>query len=87
MISSKDNNEEQVMHSKSDNIEVKSRSQIGLETSIRRSDSIFDSAHLLYCKCHKTKFKQGGSYFDSPEWIEKKQTTITLKNKDDRCFQ
>ena len=87
MISSKDNNEEQVMHSKSDNIEVKSRSQIGLETSIRRSDSIFDSAHLLYYKCQKTKFKQDGSYFDSPDWIEKNQTTINLKNKDDRCFQ
>ena len=75
------------MHSKSDNTEVKSRSQIGLETSIRRSDSIFDAAHLLYYKCHKTKFKQGGSYFDSPDWIEKKQTTINLKNKDDRRFQ
>ena len=75
------------MHSKSDNIEVKSRSQIGLETSIRRSDSIFDSAHLLYYKCQKTKFKQCGSYFDSPDWIEKNQTTINLKNKDDRCFQ
>ena len=27
--------------------------QIGLETSIRGSDFIFDCVHLLYYKCHK----------------------------------
>ena len=27
--------------------------QIGLETSMRGSDFIFDCVHLLYCKCHK----------------------------------
>ena len=27
--------------------------QIGLEKSMRGSDIIFDSLHLLYCKCHK----------------------------------
>ena len=37
------------------------------------SDFIFDFAHLLYYKCHKTKFKRGGSR-NSPNWIERKKT-------------
>ena len=103
-ISSKDNNEEQVMHLKSDNIEVMtydnsnevieeifesrlSRYQIGLETSMKGSDFIFDSVQLLYCKCHKISFKRDRSYIDSPDWIKKIKATIKPINKDDRCFQ
>ena len=26
--------------------------EIGLETSMKRSDFVLDCAHLLYCKCH-----------------------------------
>ena len=29
--------------------------QIGLETSMRGSNFIFDCVHLLCCKCHKIK--------------------------------
>ena len=67
--------EESVMHSKSDNIEfmpddnaievdesLLSRYQIGLETSIKESDFIFDSVQLLYYKCHKINFKRSGSF-------------------------
>ena len=39
-----------------------SRYQIGLETSMRGSDFIFDSVQRLYYKCHKVNFKRGGSY-------------------------
>ena len=66
---SKDYNEERVMHSKSDNIEIMindkadkvleelfqsllSRYQIVLETSMKGSNFVFDSVHLLYYKCH-----------------------------------
>ena len=31
--------------------------QIGLETSIRGNDFIFDCVNLLYYKCHKTNLK------------------------------
>ena len=31
--------------------------QIGLETSLRGSDFIFDCVQLLYYKCHKINFK------------------------------
>ena len=34
------------------------RYQIGLETSMRVSDFIFDCVHLLYCICHKISLKE-----------------------------
>ena len=65
-LSSKDNDEECVMHSKNDNIKMMinnkeeerfqslySSYQIGLETSLKCIDFIFDCVHLLYYKCHK----------------------------------
>ena len=64
-----------------------SRYQGNLETSMRRSDFIFDSVQLMYYKCQKVNFKRGGSYIDSPEWIKKKKATINPKNMDDKCFQ
>ena len=41
--------------------------QIGLETTMTGSDFIFDSVNLMYSKCHKGKFKGGGSNIDSPD--------------------
>ena len=63
------------------------RYQIGLETSMRGSNFIFDSVQLLYCKCLKINFKSGGSYINSPDWIKKKKAAISPKNADDKCFQ
>ena len=63
-----------------------SRYHIGLETSMRRSDFIFESVQTLFCKCRSINFKRGGSYFDSPDWIKKK-ATINPKITDDKCFQ
>ena len=34
-----------------------SSSQIGLQTSMRGSDFVFDCVHLFYYKCHKTNFE------------------------------
>ena len=44
-----------------------SRYQIGLQTSMRGRDFIFDSVQLLYYKFHKINFKRGGSHTDSPD--------------------
>ena len=44
-----------------------SKYQIGLETSMRGNDFIFDLVQLLYYKCHKINFKRGGSYIDSAD--------------------
>ena len=99
----KDLKEEHVMHANSDSIRLISyndanevvnklveslcsRYQI-LETSMRRSDFIFDSVQLMYFKCHKVNFKRGGSYIDSPVWLKNKKVTINPKNEDDKCYQ
>ena len=46
------------------------RYQIGLKTSMRGSDFIFDFVHLLYYKFHKINPNQGRSHADSPDWIK-----------------
>ena len=94
-ISSENNDEERVMIiDKADDVTEElfqsliSRYQIGLETSMIGSDFIFDCVHLLYHKFHKTNFKRGGSYVDSPDWIKNKEATINpINKKDNKCFQ
>ena len=78
ICSKDDNDEERVMHSKSDNIQIMINdkvdevikklfdSLIGLEKSMRGSDFIFDCVHLMYYKCHKINPNRGGSYIDFP---------------------
>ena len=66
---------------------LRSKYQDDLETSMRRIDFIFDSAQLMYYKCHKVNFIRGSSYIDPPDWIKNKKATISPKNEDDKCFQ
>ena len=97
-ISFKDNNDECVMHSKSDSIEIMindkadvdiekrfewllNRYHIGMKTSMRGSDFIYDRVCLLYYKCPEISFKQSGSYIDSPDWTKNKKETINPINK------
>ena len=42
----------------------------------------------MYYKCQKINLNQGGSYIDSPDWIQSKKATINPFNKkDNKCFQ
>ena len=50
------------------------RDKIGLETSMRVTDFIFDCVHLFYYKYHKINPNRGGSYLDSPDWIKKQKS-------------
>ena len=103
-ISSKDTDEERVMHAKSDNIEITiydkadevieelyesllRRYQIGLETSMKGIDFIFDCVRLLYYKYHNINLNRCGSYIDSPDWTKNKKATKDSVNVDDKCFQ
>ena len=61
--------------------------QESLETSLKGSDFVIDSVHLLYFKYHRINFRLIGSYIDSQDWIKKKNTTKNLKSKDDKRFQ
>ena len=60
--------------------------QEGLETKMKRSHFIFESANLLYYYLHKISIKWVKSHINSPSWI-KKTTTINQKNKDNECFK
>ena len=88
-ISSIDNNEECVMHSKSDNIEIMINDKLdevikelfGLLKNrfanklelMKSSKFVFDYIHLVYFECHKINPNRGGSYIDPSDWIKKTQ--------------
>ena len=61
--------------------------QENLEQSMTGSEFVFDSADLLYCKCHKISLNRGGLYIDSRKWFKNKKVTKNPKNNDDKCFQ
>ena len=85
-ISSIVNEEELVMHSKSDKIEIlinneadeiigelnRYQYQNNLE-SMKGSNSVFDYVFLLSCKCIKVNPNHSGSKIDSPDWIKNKK--------------
>ena len=49
--------------------------------SMRGSEFVFEYVKLLYCKFRRINFNRGGSYIDSPDWIENKKATINHKKK------
>ena len=60
--------------------------QDGLEKSMRGSEFVFDAVDSLYYKLHKISLNRGGSYIDSPKWLQNKKATIN-SNNNDKCFQ
>ena len=62
--------------------------QKGLETKMREgSNFVFESVDLLSYSLHKMSLNRGGSYIDSPDWINHKKVTINPQNKDNECFK
>ena len=60
----------------------------GLEKSMKGSKFVFDSVDRLYCKLHIISLNRGGTYIDSPEWLNNKEATISpINKKDNNCFQ
>ena len=57
---------------------LRSRYQENLETSMRESDSIFDSVQLMYYKVH-VLLVYYGSYIDSPDRIKKEKSNNKSK--------
>ena len=95
-ISFIDKNETQVMHTKSDNVEILNgtdtsdaineldffikRYQEGLEIKMKGSSYIFERIDLLEYHLDKISLNRGSSYVESPEWIKNKGVTINPKN-------
>ena len=51
----------------------------GLEESMRGSEFIFDSVDALYYDLNKISLSRGGSYIDSPEWLQNKKNNNKSK--------
>ena len=70
---SESDNKEIMIYDKADNVtkelfeSLLYRYQIGLETSMKSSDFIFDCLSLLYYKYHRINLNHSGSYVDSPD--------------------
>ena len=69
LISSIDNYEDRVMHSKRDKIEI------------MINDEANEVIKHLFYKYHKINPNFGASNIDSPDWITNKKTTINPMNK------
>ena len=98
-VSSIDNNEEHVMHSKCNNIEILINDEAdevikelfdSLKNryqnnleSMKGSEIFFNYVHLLYYKCYKINPNRGGSYLRSPDWIKITKATINPIDKKD----
>ena len=55
---------------------------------IKGSNFIFESVELMDYKLHRVRFRRGGSYIKSPEWLLHKGAAINAKNKnDDECLR
>ena len=57
------------------------RYQIGMETSMKGSNVIFDCVSIIYYKWHKINFNRVRSYTDSPDWIRNKKAIINSMDK------
>ena len=95
-ISFIDKNEIQVMHTKSDNIEImivtdtsdinelidsfRKRYQEGLETKMKGRGYIFERIDLLEYHLHKISLNRASSYIRNDEWLKNKGVTINPKN-------
>ena len=90
LISFIDNDEERVIHSKSDNrkVVINDEADEAIKelfdslknryqnnlVSMKGSEFVFDYVQLLYYKCHKINPNRAGSYVDSPDWIKKQKS-------------
>ena len=93
---------ERVMDSQSDNIEImvydepdevikerfdSLKNRYQINLELMKgSDFVFDYVHLLYYNCYKINLNCGGSYTDSPDWIKNKKATMNLIKKEDNKF-
>ena len=58
-----------------------------LQNKMNRSDFEFDGVNFLNYDFNELSLNRGGSYINSPKWLEDKKSAINPKNNDDKCFQ
>ena len=83
----KSNNVEIMIDSETDEIiedlfeSFSQKYQERLEKSMRGSQFVYDSVHVLYYNLNKVSLSRGGSYIDSPKWLKNKKITKIKKIK------
>ena len=60
--------------------------QDNLETSVKRSDFIFDSVQLMYFKWQKVNFKLSNFFLIQVGLKKQNKKTINPKTEDEKCF-
>ena len=63
------------------------RFEESLQNKMRGSEFEFDGINFFCYSFNKTSIYRGGTYIDSPKWLQNKKSTINPKNNDDKCFQ
>ena len=63
------------------------RFEENLQEKMRGSDFGFDGINFFNYNFNKTSIYRGGSYMDSPKWLNDRKSTINPKNNDHKCFQ
>ena len=79
-LSSKDAEEERIMHSGSGNIKLTSYNDAN-----EVIDELFESLRLR-CQGNLETSMRGIDFWIFDDWIKEKKATINLKNADDKCF-
>ena len=63
------------------------RYQDSLNEKMRSSDFIFNGVNYLFYDFNRVSISKGGSYIESPKWLEDKKCTVNQKNNNNKCFQ
>ena len=63
------------------------RFEENLQEKMRESDFEFDGINFFYYSFNNTSIYRGGSYIDSPKWLQDRKSTINPKNNDHKSFQ
>ena len=58
-----------------------------LQEKLRGSDFVFNGINYFFYDFNRVCISKGGSYIESPKWLNDKKSTINQKNNDNKCFQ
>ena len=61
--------------------------QDNLQNKMKGSDFIFNGVNYLFYDFNSVTVSKGGSYIESPKWLQDKKCIVNQKNNDNKCFQ
>ena len=58
-----------------------------LQKKMKGSDFVFNGINHFYYDFNRVSISKGGSYIESPKWLNDKKSIVNQKNNDYKCFQ